>query len=92
MPSVTTSVTRQQVIINANGETTLILGHKTQAGRELTTRTIIVPAKRTDPVSDSFGAQVTASVPAALGSAIDEFLTRIDAMIATASAAGKLDL
>jgi hypothetical protein len=92
MPAVTTNVARQQLIINTSGETMLILQHRTQAGRELSARTIIIPADRSKPVVDSFGAQLAATVPAALGNAIDEFVTRIDSMIATANAGGKLDL
>jgi hypothetical protein len=82
----------QRVEVAPDGSAVIILAYKNGAGQAFSTRTLQVPANRSNPIMDNRGQQVSATVPAALGNAIDSFNTQLNSMLATAASAGKLDL
>ncbi len=82
----------QSVQVKSDGSAIIVLVYSNGAGQAFTTRSLHVPANRTNPILDNRGQQVSATVPAAIGNAIDAFNAQLSSMAASAAAAGKLDL
>lgn len=64
----------------------------TATGKTRMMRTITVPANHASPIVDQDQTQLSAQVPAALGTGIDTFNTQMDSMETTAAGSGKFDL
>ncbi len=75
-----------------DGSAQIVLAYKNGGGRQFTSRWLSVPANRSNPIVDQNGIVVSATVPSALGTAIDSYNTQLQSLLTTAAAAGKLDL
>jgi predicted nuclease with RNAse H fold len=83
------TVTFTHASVNANGSAVINTSY-TNGNRRVVGRTFHIPANRSQPITDDGGSTVSASVPAALGNAIDTFNTSVNTVLNGAGAA--LDL
>jgi hypothetical protein len=85
-------VTAELISVSSDGSARIGLRYVNGVGVQVVTRQIIVPADRTKPVVDSNGVVLSATVPTALGNALDAFKSQVHTMVDNAASTGKLDL
>jgi hypothetical protein len=85
------TATRLGMTFNEDGSFMVVLRYKNAAAKDVVSRVINVPAGG-GAITDQFGVQVAASTPGALTTALNAFITQIDAMLTSGAAGGKLDL
>lgn len=88
----TLNVVRTQSCENADGSAVVRLAYSGQAGTVLFNRELNFPVNRTQPVVDNLNNQITATVPAAAGTNIDNVGAGWDTQIGQAAAGGKLNV
>ncbi len=89
-PGGSLTVARGQVTVNADGSATIALSYANAGGNTVSIRALTVPVS--GAVTDQFGNVVSATVPAALATAISTFAAQLDSMVAAAATGGKLNL
>lgn len=95
MPSVNAgafNVNRDTVVLRPDGGCSISLRYNNLGGQQVVQRTIFIPNVQAQPIVDDRGGQVAAQVPAALFSAIQAFITQLDATISSGASGQKLDL
>lgn len=90
-PGGTLTASRDTVCIRADGMTSINLVYANAGGTQLHSRTLVVPADRSQ-VIDTFSNTVLATPsPPVLNNAISTFTSQLDTLIGNAASAGKLN-
>lgn len=84
------TVTLVHCDVNADGSATVVLRYTSATGHDRGVRALQVPVA--GAIVDPDGGVVSATVPAALTTDINTFLTQLNSLLSTAATGGKLDL
>ena len=87
----TPTIVRSQAVVNQDGSEQITIFYLDSAGAVVHVRTLFIDSGCTKVV-DNFGKTVSAAGPTAICNAAAAYATQLDTTIASAAAAGKLDL